>query len=825
MSETAKRPEPVVDPTARIRRLSEAVDIAREERFPLSVTKAVSITESFKETEGEPHILRQAKAFARVIERAELFVEEDQLIVGNPSTRPWGVELTPLWGVWPESEIDSLEEAGYVLDDDVRERLPELNDYWHRRSLTARMGDTYDDERLWPYAQMGVALPAFRSKEEGWGAGGLLGGGYGIHHEINQLIATPDFERVLSEGLGAYLAEIDAADTANHLYSPEAFERRDFLRAARIAVQAVQTLIRRFGEIARHDSETATPERRAELIAIAEACEQLESGPARSFREAIQMYWFVYLAMLPSGTLGMGRIDQILRPWYEADLAAGAITYADAVELFACLRLRSMEITIQGGRAHRAKWAGGSKWHNAVIGGQDADGADATNDLSYAVIDAAHACPTPHFTITLRVHEGIDAELLRAGLQLARTGLGMPAFVSDEGAIDYLLEQGIELSEARDYNMAGSNSVTVTGASRMVASPMFTTPRVLGITLHGGVDPRTGFRMGEEVRPFEEMESFDELLDAFAGQLETYLGLQAEFNNVTIRSIGERYPRPFDSVVMRDGIAEGKDVFRRVMPYENSNLVNPIGVINAADSLAAIRHVVFETKQVPAGRLLEALDRDWSGDGDEAIRALCLAAPKYGNDDDRADELAAWIYDRCARSIVTFGTSTGGMCKPSALTIGTSPWPGGVSVGASADGRGVTEPLAEESMTPMRGRETGTLWDVVRSAVKIDQSPYQTTELDLRITKAALEDEQALANLADLVMAYFAEGGKHVQFNVADPAELRAAIDDPEGRKDVTIRLGGTTAYFVQLSPDLQQEILKRHYFDEVPAAPAPVPA
>lgn len=272
---------------------------------------------------------------------------------------------------------------------------------------------------------------------------------------------------------------------------------------------------------------------------------------------------------------------------------------------------------------------------------------------------------------------------------------------------------------------------------------------------------------------------------------------------------------------MKDGLELGVDVFRRTLPYDNSNFVNVIGVVNTADALAAIKQLVFERREVTPERLLQALENDWSGDGDEELRERFLAAPKFGNDLDYVDEIAARLYAIAADRIPAFGNATGGRCIPSALTIGTSPWPAGVVAGATPDGRRAQEPLAEESMTPMRGRERGTPWDVIASALKVAQGPYQSTELDMRFTRDALGTEEAMDNLEALVRSYLVAGGKHIQINVADLDELRRASADPHAHPDVIVRLGGTSAYVAQLSPAMRDELLARSYFTSMPPHPA----
>jgi pyruvate-formate lyase len=802
----------------RFKELTKGVDVVRSGRIPVGVQKARLITESFQATEGQPAILRMARALHEVASRMDIFIEDHQLLAGNPASKPWGVELTQLWGVWPESEIAALEAAGFQFEAGAREEIARLNEYWRDRCLTARMTQLYDDDRLWPYAQLGIVLPAFRSREEGWGAGGMLGGGYGIQHEISQFIGTPDYALVLERGTRALIAEAREALARTRLFSAEAVEQADYLRAVIISLRALELTGTRFSALAAEMAgREGDQERRRELLLMADTCARVPAEPARTFNDAIQCYWFLMLCMLPSGVLGMGRLDQLLYPYYERDKAAGLICAEQAVELLGCLRIRDMGVTVTGGMSHRAKWAGGSKWHNVVIGGQDESGRDATNELSFLILDAALAVPTPHHTITLRVHEGTPDDLLRRALEVARTGLGMPALVGDKGMIDYLVSQGVAVPEARDYNIAGCLSVSLTGQSRVVACPMFVTPRVLEIALRGGHDPHSGTQAGPLTTPLPECATFDDFYRGLCAQLGHFLELQAEFNNVTIRAIAEKFPRPLESALMVDGLRASRSHLDRTLPYENANMVNPIGLINVADSLTAIEQLVFAEGKVSGAELLAALETNWQGERGEEIRQLCLRAPKFGNDDERADAMTARLFTTVAALSSGFGTTCGGTTKASALTIGTSAWPGGALTGATPDGRRAgQQPLAEESLTPSSGSEQRGASQVLASAASIPQIPFQSTELDIRFAAGALDREPDLAALAVLIRQYFARGGKHLQLNVADRAVLAAAREKPELYPDLMVRLGGSSSYFVQLSPELQVDIIARSQLAEV---------
>lgn len=784
---------------------------ANRDPIPVGIAKALIATEAFRESEGRPQIIRCAHAFARVLDEVPIFIAPDDLLAGNLASKPGGVELSCFWATWSKAELDALNAGGFVVDDADRPAIREMNDYWRNRSLTARMTSLYDDKRLWPYAQLGVVLPAFRSKEEGWGPGGMLGVGYGIHHEISQIIGVFRIDRVIERGLDALIAEARAEREATRLMSAAAVEKVDMLDGVVMALEAMVRFAARFArEADRLADIEQDPARAAELRKIAEMCRHVPARPARTFREAMQALWFTVLALLPSGVLSYGRLDSYMLPYYKADIAAGRITDDEVIELLAWLRIRDSGIVITAGQTHRSKYGGLAKWHNLVIGGQNPDGSDATSPLSYLLLDAARLCPTPHPTMTMRVHAGTPEPLMRKALKLIGTGIGVPSMIGDSSSIAFLVNEGIPLETARGYSVAGCLGINIPGQSRTVAWPMFTVPLVFEFALYGGIDPRSGKQVGPVTVPLAECTSYEQFVEGFQTQLAHFLELQAEFNNVTMRAYAERFPQTVETALSDGLIQSGTNVLGYPLPFENGSCLNPIGMINAADSLAALKSIVFDRALATPAEFAAILAGNWEGARGAELRALALAAPKYGNDDDYVDRIAAELYAFWADRGTALTTTYGGRFKVASISIGTSPIPGGAATGATPDGRRAGDALADESLSPMRGRDVNGFSAMLRSTLKIDQSRYQAMSLDVRFHPEALAGEDRIAKLGALVREYFAKGGKHMQFNVLDTETLLDAQRNPEAHLEDIVRIGGCSAYFVGLSTEAQNDVLAR---------------
>jgi pyruvate formate-lyase/glycerol dehydratase family glycyl radical enzyme len=577
-----------------------------------------------------------------------------------------------------------------------------------------------------------------------------------------------------------------------------------------IAQRAVIRFAERFAVLAEAMAAASVDaNRKKELEKIAVTCRKVPANPAGSFYEALQSFWFIFLMITPSPTASIGRFDQYMYPFYHKDIEKGAITDTDVLELLQCLRIKDMQINRTSGKLARQKNAGMAKWHNMTIGGVTPEGEDATNELSYLILDALKLCPVPHHTVTVRVHEGTPEDLMLKALEVVKTGIGMPAFVGDKSYVGYLTGEGVALKDARDYAMAGCIDAAITGKSRIASYGMFIVPKVLEVTLHNGIEPQTGRQLGPETGEFGNFVSFDDFLTAFKTQLRYFLGLHAEKNNIELQVSRELFPDPLRSSLMDDGIKAGKALLDRTFPFENGAVMNPVGMINVVDSLAAIKKLVFEEKKFSNQELKDALRSNWKGDGYAEMRKMFLAAPKFGNNDEGVDAIATDLFRFWADTTVQFETCLGGKHKPTGVSV-SAQWPGGTLTGATPDGRYAGECLADGTVSPMRGMDLHGPTAALNSAMKIDQTAYQAALLNMKFHPSSLKTDADLRKLSFLIRTYFSMNGKHIQFNVVNRNVLTDAQENPERHKDLIVRIAGYSAYFTQLGRPMQNEIIGR---------------
>ena len=789
--------------TERVQRLARAVQV---DRYPICIAKLRIACEVFAATSGEPTMLRRAKTLAAVLEQIPIFIQEDELIVGQGASKPMGLEIDPEYGIWTQDEVDALKEEGFAIDPKDEQELQRLNDGIRPKTLMEGMGEKVaSNSRLQPFMRSGVILPPWKSMNAGSG-GGYAQSGLGLGPGF--FLMCIEFPRVLNSGLRAIVDEAEEALKTVQGESAEGRKRATYLQSVILVHRAAITLAHRYAALAASmAAEEPRADRRRELERIAATCRRVPEHPARTFYEALQSFWFVFLMISPSPTTAAGRFDQYMYPFYRGDRDAGRISDAEVLELLECLRVKDMQLNRTSGKNNRKKNAGMAKWHNWTIGGVTAHGRDATNELTYLLLEAAGKVQTPHHTLTLRVHDGTPQALLMKALEVVRLGIGLPAFIGDRSYIEFFTGYGVPEEQAREYVMTGCLDANLPGKSRVAAVGMFVVPLVFDIFRHNGIDPNTGMEVGLRTGDWENFATYEEFYAAFLRQLRHFMGLAAEKDNLEILVSRELFPDPFRASLMEDGVACGRDLLDRQMPFENGAVLNPVGMINVADSLAAVRQLVFDEKKISMRKLQDALAANW--EGFEEFRKLCLAAPKYGNGDNRVDQIARELYAFWVKTANELPTAFGSMHKATAISI-TSHQPGGALTGATPDGRRAHEICADGTVSPMQGRDTHGPTAVLRSALQIDQAPYQATLMNLKFHPTALATPSDLEKLAALLRTYFSRGGKHIQFNVVTRETLQAAQQQPENYRNLVVRVAGYSAYFTQLNRSMQDEVIAR---------------
>ena len=461
--------------------------------FPLCFEKARLITESHKQTEGEPAIIRYAKAHANVLENIPVIIDKDELFVGEGASKPWGAEIDPFLGIWKEDAIRGAVEDGIVsVDESDWPLMREIGQYWATRCSEFAQSKLFD-ERFFDYLQVGITLPPMKNRDEFRGAYA----GSGLCLSFNFTDCYTDFARWM-KGLNPIIEEIEEELRNLKFLSLEAVNKKQFLAASLIVLKATVRFAERYAEEAERLAAMETDGRqRKNLELIAEACRRVPANPPENFYQAMQSLWFNQILSTPSSTHNFGRFDQYMYPFYKKDRDEGKITDEEVLALLCELRVKSMRPeNIKLSAAKRSQHSGFAKWRNMTIGGVTEDGKDASNELTMLVLEAANRVRTPHHTITLRVHEGTPDKLMLKALEVVKTGIGMPALALDDSFIDYMTSGGIPLEEARDYQLAGCVDPAIPGKQSFLAGLFFVVPKVFEIFLNNGTDPRTGINVG-----------------------------------------------------------------------------------------------------------------------------------------------------------------------------------------------------------------------------------------------------------------------------------------------------------------------------------------
>lgn len=797
--------------TERVKRMKESL---RVNKYPLCVEQFRLANESLDVTVGEPMLLRRSKLHAHVLDNITIFIEPDDLLCGSGASKPFGLEMQYEYGVWTKDEVESLKSEIYDISPEDEEELYRLNERFAGNALNTNLVEAMgkslgENERLWPFMKSGAILPPWKDKKGGSG-GGFAMSGYGLGPGFS--LVCVDFAKILNEGARSVIEEAKECLKELRYDSADAIEKRNFWEGVVIVFEAWVRFAGRYADLAEQMAQEETdPTRKAELLEMARICRKVPYEPAETFREAMQSFWFTFLMVCPSPTSTAGRFDQYMYPFYKKDIESGVITDDEVLELLEIMRCKVMKINRVSGKANRAKNAGMAKWYNWTIGGQKADGSDATNELSYLLLEAAKETHLPHHTVTVRVHEGTPEKLMLKALECVKSGIGMPAFVSDQSYINFFTAQRetnrLTVEEARDWCCTGCVDGNVPAITRTQVVVFFIIPQAMDIAMHNGFCRYTNEMVGKPLGDVTGMTDFETFKAAVYDEIRYLMSMGNERINVEMIAEKELFPDVFRSALMKDGVKEGKDMFSRRFKFENGSCMGAVGGVNAGNALYAIKKLVFDEKKYTMAQLLEALDADWVGHED--MQKDFKAVPKYGNAIKEVDDLVAEVYQLYADTCMSLPSAYGDSLKPNAISI-SAHQPGGAVTGATADGRKGGEILADASLSPDHGQDVCGPLAVFRSAMEVNQDPYQGTLMNMKFHPSNMKTEEDLHKLGAMIKTYLTHGGKHVQFNIVDRAEMEDAKVHPEEHPELVVRVAGYSAYFTRLPESIQNEVIER---------------
>jgi len=781
-------------PCERIARLKESILATRRKLF---IQPARIETESYKQTEGEPAIVRRARAFRDIARGIEIRIHPGEPIVGNRSPLPRMGVVTPSAAVsWVDRELDTLPERPQdpfdVDEQDILELRECIFPYWRGETLEEQVAASIP-----PDVKEAIDARAFQLNQTDHAQGHIL----------------PDVEIWLREGPCGLRSRV--IETRERLGKngelPQ--DKADFYRAAEICLTAASEFMVRYASLACELETTATSEERArELGEIARNCRHLATHPPESFWQALQSVAFLFVLLQVesnASSFSPGRFDQYMMPFLHRDLDAGILDLPQAQELLECLWIKFNEIVLLRSAGGARYFAGFPIGFNVMTGGQLADGQDATNLLSYMCLQAQADVRLPQPNLSVRLHRNTPDEFLAAATRVISLGTGMPQVFNDEVIVPGQERRGVAHADALDYAAVGCVELSIPGkALGWSDSAMFNLVRVLELTLQGGAVPETGQRIGPQTRRLEELRSFNELEEAYATQLRYYIGLMVRGANIVDRVHARVCQTPFLSTVIADCIGKGRDVTDGGARY---NFSGPQGVqiANLADSLAALKMLVFERKEISPFRLMEALSGNFAGD--EVLRQrLLTGAPKYGNDDAYVDEIGSrWAKFYC-EEVGRYSTARGGTFQPGFYTV-SAHVPLGHNVGATPDGRLAHTPLADGGLSPVAGRDLKGPTAVLRSVSRIDQELASNgVLLNLKFLPSFFRHAGSIGWFTAFLRGFVDLRIGHVQFNVVSAETLRRAQENPEQFRSLVVRVAGYSAYFVELNGEIQDEIIRR---------------
>ncbi len=783
------------------RKLSEKVMREKEELLsapPQIDTQRLEIMlDVYRETAMQPTmptVLRRAKLFHRLCSEKTIYIDGNPF-VGAQTKYKYGAYPFPEEGcLWMERTDEfSLPRAKLQISPEVREWVDKSIELWREANLFNITGDVVLEKYgvdIRTFSKCGVWIDAVAG-----GASHLIG---------------PDYTKLVNKGLKGIIAEIEEAESRLDTGEPGAVGRFYFLQAAKLAVNGMIVLADRYAALAREMAKNEkNAERKQELEEIAEICDRVPANPARNFREALQACWFAQLGVWLEAPKALNAppssLTKSLYHIYKKDKDEGRITDEEAIELLQFYFLKINQLA-DVRPPHGFRFNQSRLGQQLTLGGLTPDGKDATNELDWLVLEAQHRVQLPEPLVNLVYHDKLSEEFLLKCIDLIRTGIGQPAFHNSRVGIErHLYNHHMPLEDARPFIITGCVQSSISGCTDGYWYARLNAAKAIEFALENGKDPLTGIQLGLQTGEVESFQTYEEFYQAFARQLEYLVPLTYDVSRTSC-SLQQNFPTPFGSSLVNDCIQKGKDIVEGGARYSFGDGVCLIGVVDAANSLAAVKKLVYGDKKITMSQLREALAADF--EGYEDIKRMCLAAPKYGNDDEYADSIVQKVYELCDRLHPKID-HLGRPLMASAYSV-ASHTAFGEYTGALPNGKKARGSLVDASVSAQGGTDKKGPTALVKSAAKaIDSVKYGSSHFNMKFHPSALKGEGG-KKLLSLIKTYFDLGGYHVQFNCVSGETLQNAQLHPEEYKELIIRVAGFSAYFITLDKDVQDDIIKR---------------
>ncbi len=778
----------------KVERVKEEGNIPYRPEVRLCIERARLVTESYKQSEGQPMVLRRARALAHYLDNRTLYILPDERIVGNIGSEPCSLVTFPeKWSGWLDKAING-EYMMLLPDEEKREELHKIHSYWRGKSVHGRERSLLPEEILyyWFYPNQGVFL---------WRHGGHIG--------------TPNYERVFEVGLKGIIEEAKAklaeisSDPELYLHVRDYLKKKAFYEAVIVATEAVIRQGKRFSQLAQQEAAEEKDEgRKAELEEIAGICDWVPENPPRTLHEALQSYWFINLIVrvLDLQSSGLGdRTDQIFYPFYQRDKEEGRLNYEEAQELAEHLLLKMNE---EGALIPPSQPAAGPLITRVTtVGGVTRQGADATNEMTYILMDAKNEMGRNQPALAVRLHPQTPQALMHKIVESVVKQPGVYSFFNDNMMIPFLTNLGIPLEDARNYATDGCMRWIIPDKAMgtRALGGNIALPKCLEYALYQGVDKFSGKQVGPQTSDPLTWTSVEDVMQAYEEQLRFFMDKLFTIYNMVDVLDEEWLPQPFLSAVVDDCLERGEDV--REYKYYPNTIVQPVGQVTIVNALAAMRKLVFEDKRVSMAELIDALKNNW--EGKEELRQRFLnEPPKWGNDDDYVDLLARDFYTRTNQVVKSFKNIWGVSHNEDGTGASTYYDYSGLT-GATPDGRKDRDLFNDGTVSPAIGTDKKGPLAILKSVSKIDHAGTFTHLLNQKFTPQEVMRNNG-DNFIALLRSFVDLGIHHIQFNVIDRETLLDAQKHPENYEDLIVRIAGLAAYFIDLDKAVQDQIIAR---------------